>query len=474
VHAGDEETTTGEVLAAWQRDRDQGRDAFMLAPTRDMVATLNHRARSRRLAGSVPRTEVELTDGNQASVGDTIITRHNQRRLAISGTDWVKNGDRWTITRIRRGTLTVRHATTGLKAVLPADYVSDHVELGYASTVHTAQGLTADVVHGIVDGREDRQMLYTMLTRGRRENHAHVILEPVDPIDADREQCMLPGLDEQLTAIQMLDEVVARDGAEVSATTTLRRGRSWSNLLHEASVRYADAVTTGAERVLGSGWEDVLEAAGEGPLPWLPSVPAGLARDESWGPFLAARARHVEVTADGFLNHAPGNDAPNAMENGKRPAWIARYADVLGDLHDTVALWRAAHGVPEDDPRSTGPAVNDPIAARFQRHLLRQLTGRYSDSVRRWYELIIHRARIQTQDEHTRGGAIELARELDTLHRRGHDVRGLLDRALAIGPLPEGHPVAALKYRVRKLFPRDPLPSRRESAGHAGPSAPGL
>jgi hypothetical protein len=144
VHTGDGDTTVTEVLAAWQHDRDQGLDALMLAPTRGMVATLNQRARSRRLSGIAPRTEVELADGNQASVGDTIITRHNQRRLIVSRTDWVKNGDRWTITRIRRGALTVRHATTGLKAVLPADYVADHVELGYASTVHTAQGLTAD------------------------------------------------------------------------------------------------------------------------------------------------------------------------------------------------------------------------------------------------------------------------------------------------------------------------------------------
>lgn len=315
-------------------------------------------------------------------------------------------------------------------------------------------------------------MLYTMLTRGRRENHVHVVLEPVDSVDADREQCMLPGLEEQLTAIQVLDEVVARDGAAVSATTTLRRGCSWSAQLYDASVRYADAVTTGAVRVLGSGWEDALHAAGEGPLPWLPAVPAELARDESWGPYLAARARHVEVTAQGFRSHLDSTDAPTATAT--RPAWIGRYAEVLGDLHDTVALWRAARGVPESDPRPTGPAVTDPIAARFQRHLLRQLAGRYSDSVRRWHEMIIRRAGIPVQDDHTRSEAIDLARMLDTLHRRGHDARRLLDHALARGPLPEGHPVAALTYRVRNLTQLDPPQPPRESTRRAGQSALGL
>ena len=52
--------------------------------------------------GNVPNAEVHLADGNQASVGDVIITRASDRRLRLTATDWVKNGDRWTITRIGR------------------------------------------------------------------------------------------------------------------------------------------------------------------------------------------------------------------------------------------------------------------------------------------------------------------------------------------------------------------------------------
>ena len=75
-------------------------------------------------ATSRPRREVRLADGNQASVGDVIITRSNDRRLRLTATDWVKNGDRWTITRIgRRGDLTVRHNRSQLTVRLPADYV---------------------------------------------------------------------------------------------------------------------------------------------------------------------------------------------------------------------------------------------------------------------------------------------------------------------------------------------------------------
>ena len=66
---------------------------------------------------------MRLADGNQASVGDVIITRTNDRRLRATATDWVKNGDRWTITRIgRRGDLTVRHNRSQLTVRLPIDY----------------------------------------------------------------------------------------------------------------------------------------------------------------------------------------------------------------------------------------------------------------------------------------------------------------------------------------------------------------
>ena len=94
-----------------------------MAPTRQLVAELNRRARDHRLDHSPTSSEVRLADGNQASVGDVIITRTNDRRLRATATDWVKNGDRWTITRIgRRGDLTVRHNRSQLTVRLPIDY----------------------------------------------------------------------------------------------------------------------------------------------------------------------------------------------------------------------------------------------------------------------------------------------------------------------------------------------------------------
>ena len=166
-------TTLDAVFNAWQNDRSRGLDSIMLAPTRELVSRLDQRARNHRLADTTPSQEIELGDGNAASVGDLIITRANDRRLRITATDWVKNGDRWTILNLTGGGggARVRHVRNGRTVTLPAGYVSTATELGYASTVHTAQGVTADTVHGVVTGEESRQQLYTMLTRGRSANH---------------------------------------------------------------------------------------------------------------------------------------------------------------------------------------------------------------------------------------------------------------------------------------------------------------
>jgi ATP-dependent exoDNAse (exonuclease V) alpha subunit len=184
----------------------------MLAPTRELVADLNRKARNHRL-GNVPAgREVHLADGNQASVGDVIITRANDRRLRLTATDWVKNGDRWTITRIgRSGDLTVRHNRSQLTVRLPIDYVHTSTGLGYATTIHSAQGVTADTMHGLMAGQESRQQLYTMLTRGRHGNHLYLqVVGDGDPHTLTRPDTISPR-----TPTETLQQIIARDEAPV-------------------------------------------------------------------------------------------------------------------------------------------------------------------------------------------------------------------------------------------------------------------
>jgi AAA domain/TrwC relaxase/UvrD-like helicase C-terminal domain len=202
VHVGDPTSNLDDVFNGWQNDRSRGLDTIMLAPTRELVSRLNQRARNHRLADTTPSQEIELGDGNRASVGDLIITRRNDRRLRISATDWVKNGDRWTILNLTEtGGLTVQNTRNRRTVTLPAGYVSTATELGYATTVHTAQGVTADTVHGVVTGEESRQQLYTMVTRGRSANHIYVsVVGDGDPHTLIRPDTILPS-----TATELLD-----------------------------------------------------------------------------------------------------------------------------------------------------------------------------------------------------------------------------------------------------------------------------
>ncbi|HEX5908776.1 MAG TPA: transfer protein Tra, partial [Propionibacteriaceae bacterium] len=212
-------TTLDAIFNAWQTDRSQCLDAIMLAPTRELVSSLNQRAQDHRLAGTTPGRQVDLADGNAASVGDLIITRRNDRRLRITATDWVKDGHRWTILSLTSAAgMRVRHARSGRIVTLPADYVSTSTELGYATTVHTAQGVTADTMHGVVTGEESRQQLYTMLTRGRAANHAY--LSAVR--DGDPHTVIQPNNVHLRTATEMLEQILARDATPQSASTMQR------------------------------------------------------------------------------------------------------------------------------------------------------------------------------------------------------------------------------------------------------------
>lgn len=88
----------------------------------------------------------------------------------------VKNRDRWTITAIHPdGSLSLDGPTGTIR--LPAGYVHEHVELGYAQTSHATQGRTVDVALLLIDTPTDSRGIYTPLTRGRDANHAYVVVE---------------------------------------------------------------------------------------------------------------------------------------------------------------------------------------------------------------------------------------------------------------------------------------------------------
>lgn len=243
---GDAEAMLDAIYEAWRSDRDEGLRTLMIAGTGEMVAQLNERARADLVeAGQVEADGLRLHDGTTAGVGDLVVTRLNDRRLS-TGRAWVKNGDRWQVARrYDDGSLAVRRLGRGDKPhgkalVLPAKYVREEVELGYASTVHRAQGASVDTAHALVDPEaSSRELFYVAMTRGKHRNHAYVIVP--DPHEVE------PHLDqpEPLTLTDRLAKVLARTDADLSATETLAlevdRHASLSTLLAEYDVLAREA-----------------------------------------------------------------------------------------------------------------------------------------------------------------------------------------------------------------------------------------
>ncbi len=516
VQVGDQASLTEQVFTAWATDRGAGVDAIMLAPTRDLVAELNQRARTHRLDALNPDRgpgpgrgrgdgvgrERALADGNTVSAGDLVITRSNDRRLRTSPTDWVKNGDRWLVRQVHDdGALTVQHTRHRRTVRLPADYVEASTELGYATTIHTAQGLTAQTMHGLVTGQESRQQLYTMLTRGKTANHLY--LKVVG--DGDPHNLIRPETTQQATATEVLEQMLARDDAATSATSLIRRQADLAPRLADAAACYLDALYVAAETTLGldaggrldeateelidglteaPAWPvlrahllliaatgddplDALAAAARGeldtardpaavldwrlddtgmrgtspgPLPWLPGIPSALAQDPQWGDYLIQRAELVTGLA-GQLR----DDALTAADTmGKAPTWLTAETSTDSEVVADIEVWRAAMSVDPEDARPTGAPQLQKAAATWQRRLDNRLASQHTPALDEWAPLLENLLPRIGEDRFIQ----QLAERLAELNRAGLPAASLAHQAAAERPLPDDHAAAALWWRI--------------------------
>ncbi len=114
-----------------------------------------------------------------AGVGDIVQARKNDWRLAghYGNRRGPINREQYTVIEtLDDGGLIVTPVSSsgGETITLPRSYVAEHVALGYASTVHSAQGLTVDTSHTVISQRTGPASLYVGLSRGKEANTAHV------------------------------------------------------------------------------------------------------------------------------------------------------------------------------------------------------------------------------------------------------------------------------------------------------------
>lgn len=235
VHEGTTDEMMDAAYVAWAADVQEGRTSILVAEASDMVIRLNERARADRIvANPVGDIEVNLADGTKASEGDLVITRHNDRRLHTLRGGWVRNGDRWIVTRVQKdGSMQVQRADVdfGGSVTLPAAYVAGHVDLGYAVTAHRAQGMTVDTSHVVVSGSTTRENFYVSMTRGRDSNIAYVALDKPDEGHAPPES-------DEVNAHTVLYGVLQHLGGELSAHQMIVAEQEWWSSIAQLGAEY--------------------------------------------------------------------------------------------------------------------------------------------------------------------------------------------------------------------------------------------
>jgi conjugative relaxase-like TrwC/TraI family protein len=168
-----------EVARTHKRFASAGRSVAITTNTTATARSINQAIQHQRRV----ERPVRLADGTAVGVGDQIATRRNDRTLRTERDEQVRNRHTWTVTATRRdGGLTVEHPERGTLN-LPATFVAEHVELGWAVTSYGNQGDTVDIGIAVLESGTSRAHAYVAMTRGRDLNLA-VIPDPTGTTDA--------------------------------------------------------------------------------------------------------------------------------------------------------------------------------------------------------------------------------------------------------------------------------------------------
>ena len=374
--------------------------------------------------------------------------------------------------------------------------------VGSAATVGTA--------HTVFTDKTNRNQLYTSGSRATdRTTFYGVIPGAGDPHEVTTPDALSPQ-----TVVEMFAAVLGRDGSDRSATTTLREAADpvfGLGAPGNAANAYAHAVVTGCidlageqqmrrltemaevivpgvttapawetlrghlatiaadggdpmmrlTRAVGPGTRELgtaLDLAavvdyrldktgnhslGEGPLPWLPKIPARLVAQPKWDAYLPAREALVTDLARQIRDRAFDWTPQDA------PAWAVPYLsnrDLVADL----AVWRAAHSVPDADLRPAGPTPTRLTLRTWHRRFVDQavkVAGDPQHGADRWARHLTEQHNIAaiTADDYFP----VLAARLSLADTAGIDVPALLRQAIEDrDALPAEAPAKALWWRL--------------------------
>ncbi len=186
LHTGDALTMAADATNAYIEARADGKDLAILCDTWEIADAINRRLHHHFSNSEGP--SVRVARDQQVCAGDLILSRHNDATVSVEPAtqhrrgervDQVRNGNRWRVIGVdaHQGRIAAERLTDRARVFFEGDYLREHITLGYAGTVHSAQGMTIGnyttrgVCWTILSDRASRAMAYVGMTRGRDENH---------------------------------------------------------------------------------------------------------------------------------------------------------------------------------------------------------------------------------------------------------------------------------------------------------------
>jgi conjugative relaxase-like TrwC/TraI family protein len=197
-----------DVARIYRRHADAARTVAITTNTAETARAINTAIqRSTSTRRSSP--SVQLADGTGTRVGDQVTTRRNDPTLCTTRGVQVRNRHTWTVTAVdQTGSVALAHPERG-EVRLPARYVAEHVELGWAVTGYGNQGDTVDTAIAVLEPGTTRSHAYVAMTRGR---HTNIALIPDPTGITDPAQTLIemitrpPGSDSALATRTRLHE----------------------------------------------------------------------------------------------------------------------------------------------------------------------------------------------------------------------------------------------------------------------------
>ncbi|MGI9000838.1 MAG: MobF family relaxase [Pseudonocardia sp.] len=498
LDGGTVEQTEAGAARAWLADTLAGRDSLLLVGANEAAARVSASVRAQLVElGHVTETGVPLRrpewEGVLVGVGDLVLARRNAHDLLgwEGNTSVPLNQQTFRVTAVRDdGGLTVARvhgpalptSTDGGPAAagsaagdtlqLPPAYVAEHVTLGYAATVHAAQGRTVDTTHAVVGAGGDAAATYVALTRGRDCNTAHAVTRSAvadtptgDPVHAVQRTARTVVADILTTLRGDRSAAAEREQAQLDADSTRTHvDRLIDGVALATAGRTAatlDDLTTGgvitdsqrrllaADEAMGS-LDQLLrtaELAGHDPAAVLTAAAAddrGLHHVRS-----PARVLHHRITAALAGRLTPRiTSAADLIPRGLTEVW-SRWAQRRAADADTRRHELGAE-IAADPPRwavdALGPVPDttaaDPAAAA-EAVVARQEWEHRAGWAGAWRELAGH-----TDDTEPLGPAPGRGlSEKRALFRTGHQALGLLDAAAEEAEMSDGQ----LRARHRAL-----------------------